>query len=177
MVGLFPWEDLILPCLCCESGRNMYSSEKVLQMSYANYQSVLTFLPSTFTDLIVCRGKEALVEKFKNSCIMDERDSWRPKIFYSDPGPNQGLPEPFPAPTHLRRKERSSSNRGALFVPGLNGVSGMYHHNHSHQSHRRERHHAYANNGDNETNHARSADSESPAPFTVQRTQLRQSTR
>ncbi|KIP08270.1 hypothetical protein PHLGIDRAFT_53457, partial [Phlebiopsis gigantea 11061_1 CR5-6] len=39
---------------------NMYSSEKVLQMSYANYQ-----------------GKEALVEKFKNSCIMDEREGWR----------------------------------------------------------------------------------------------------
>ncbi|KAH9915679.1 RNA recognition motif 2-domain-containing protein [Fomitopsis serialis] len=103
---------------------NMYSSEKVLQMCYATYQ-----------------GKEALVEKFKNSCIMDERESWRPKIFYSD-GPNQGLPEPFPAPTHLRRKERSSHNRGALFVPGANyrherrdgntggggGGSTLYHH-------------------------------------------------
>lgn len=50
---------------------------------------------------------------------MDERESWRPKIFYSDPGPDQGLPEPFPAPTHIRRKERSSFNRGALFVPGV----------------------------------------------------------
>ncbi|KZT24223.1 hypothetical protein NEOLEDRAFT_1067902 [Neolentinus lepideus HHB14362 ss-1] len=89
---------------------NMYSSEKVLQMSYANYQ-----------------GKEALVEKFKNSCIMDEREEWRPKIFYSD-GPNQGLPEPFPKPTHLRRKERSSHNRGALYVPGL-------HHNNNHHGH------------------------------------------
>jgi len=58
-----------------------------------------------------------LVEKFKNSCIMDEREEWRPKIFYSS-GPEQGLPEPFPAPTHLRRKERSSHNRGALYVPG-----------------------------------------------------------
>ncbi|GLB37508.1 putative RNA recognition motif 2 [Lyophyllum shimeji] len=81
---------------------NMFSSEKVLQMSYANYQ-----------------GKEALVEKFKNSCIMDEREAWRPKIFYSEPGPEQGLPEPFPAPTHIRRKERSAFNRGALYVPGV----------------------------------------------------------
>ncbi|KAG5731969.1 Meiosis protein mei2 [Termitomyces sp. T112] len=81
---------------------NMFSSEKVLQMSYANYQ-----------------GKEALVEKFKNSCIMDEQEAWRPKIFYSDPGPEQGLPEPFPAPTHIRRKERSAFNRGALYVPGV----------------------------------------------------------
>ncbi|EGO25620.1 hypothetical protein SERLADRAFT_466059 [Serpula lacrymans var. lacrymans S7.9] len=84
---------------------NMYSSEKVLHMSYANYQ-----------------GKEALVEKFKNSCIMDEIEDWRPKIFYSS-GPNQGLPEPFPKPTHIRRKERSSYNRGALFVPGIHSSS------------------------------------------------------
>ena len=64
------------------------------------------------------RGKEALVEKFKNSCIMEERESWRPKIFYSEPGPKQGLLEPFPAATHNRRKERSALNRGALFVSG-----------------------------------------------------------
>ncbi|KAI0645439.1 RNA recognition motif 2-domain-containing protein [Trametes meyenii] len=100
---------------------NMYSSEKVLQMCYATYQ-----------------GKESLVEKFKNSCIMDEREAWRPKIFFSD-GVNQGLPEPFPPPTHLRRKERSQNNRGALFVPGThhqpssggNGRGaggGLYHH-------------------------------------------------
>ncbi|KZV66803.1 hypothetical protein PENSPDRAFT_676926 [Peniophora sp. CONT] len=80
---------------------NMYSSEKVLQMSYANYQ-----------------GKEALVEKFKNSGIMDEREAWRPKIFHSA-GPRAGMPETFPAATHQRRKERSVHNRGALFVPGV----------------------------------------------------------
>ena len=77
----------------------MFSSEKVLQMRYADYQ-----------------GKEALIEKFKNSCVMDERESWRPKIFYSS-GPNQGLPEPFPSPSHFRRKERSAQNRGSLHVP------------------------------------------------------------
>ena len=71
------------------------------------------------------------MEKFKNSCIMDEKEAWRPKIYYSD-GPEQGLPEPFPAPTHLRRKERSQHNRGALFVPGTHhhpsGGGGLYHH-------------------------------------------------
>ncbi|KAI0661172.1 RNA recognition motif 2-domain-containing protein [Cubamyces menziesii] len=87
---------------------NMYSSEKVLQMCYATIQ-----------------GKESLVERFKNSCIMDEREAWRPKIFFSD-GPNQGMPEPFPPPTHLRRKQRSQHNRGALYVPGSGG--GLYHH-------------------------------------------------
>lgn len=55
---------------------------------------------------------------------MDEREAWRPKIFYSDPGPDQGLPEPFPSPTHLRRKERSSYNRGTLFPPVGSGVQG-----------------------------------------------------
>ena len=64
------------------------------------------------------RGKEALVEKFKNSGIMDERESWRPKIFISA-GPDTGLPESFPPATHQRRKERSAHNRGALFVPGV----------------------------------------------------------
>jgi len=59
------------------------------------------------------------VEKFKNSCIMDEREEWRPKIFRSEPGPNQGLPEEFPKPTHIRRKERSSYNRGTLYPPGV----------------------------------------------------------
>ncbi len=48
---------------------------------------------------------------------MDERESWRPKIFYSS-GPQVGQSEPFPAPTHQRRKERSAYNRGALYVPG-----------------------------------------------------------
>jgi len=55
---------------------------------------------------------------------MDEREAWRPRIFYSS-GPNQGFPEPFPPPTHMRRKERSFFNRGALFVPGPGaGVDG-----------------------------------------------------
>lgn len=50
---------------------------------------------------------------------MDEKPAWRPRIYYSS-GPDKGLPEPFPAPTHFRRKERSSHNRGALYVPGVN---------------------------------------------------------
>jgi hypothetical protein len=52
---------------------------------------------------------------------MDQREAWRPKLFHSY-GPKKGLPEDFPAPTHMRRKERSSllpselhQGRGALF--------------------------------------------------------------
>ena len=73
------------------------------------------------------RGKEALVEKFKNSSIMDEPEHWRPRIFYSS-GPNKGLLEPFPAPTHIRRKERSSYNRGTLFPPGVNSHTSAQSH-------------------------------------------------
>lgn len=98
----------------------MFSSEKVLQMSYANYQFVLFLLLLTEVLMSVLRGKEALIDKFKNSCIMDERQEWQPRIFCSDPGPQQGMPEPFPSPTHMRRKERSLHNRGNLFSPGLN---------------------------------------------------------
>ena len=57
---------------------------------------------------------------------MDEPEHWRPRIFYSS-GVNQGLLEPFPAPTHIRRKERSSYNRGTLFPPGVNGhINGQF---------------------------------------------------
>ncbi|KAF8893952.1 hypothetical protein BD779DRAFT_1669467 [Infundibulicybe gibba] len=116
---------------------NMFSSEKVLQMSYANYQ-----------------GKEASVEKFRNSGTMDEQEAWRPKIFYSEPGPMQGLPEPFPEPTHLKRKEQSLRNRGELYVgvgaggssqsPGHNSSPQLFPHqdeSHVSQSRRRERQH------------------------------------
>ena len=93
---------------------------------------------TTKADTSSLRGKEALVEKFKNSSIMDEPEHWRPRIFYSS-GVNQGLLEPFPAPTHIRRKERRSYNRGTLFPPGVNShTSGQSHgllHNRNHRYH------------------------------------------
>lgn len=55
---------------------------------------------------------------------MDERPAWRPRIFVSEEGPSQGLPELFPEPTHLKRKERSKGNRGALYVPSAGGGAG-----------------------------------------------------
>ena len=99
-----------------------FSQEYVCQRkSFANVLCQLSVrscpLPSVRALNYLSRGKEALIEKFKNSAIMDERESWRPKIFYSG-GAQGGQPEPFPAPTHQRRKERSAHNRGALYVPG-----------------------------------------------------------
>ncbi|QRV94239.1 RNA recognition motif protein [Ceratobasidium sp. AG-Ba] len=87
---------------------NMYASEKVLGAGYANYQ-----------------GKEALIEKFKNSSIMDTRPVWRPRIFYSS-GEHIGLPEPFPSPTGMRRVRRSITN-GAN--PPSGGLFTQMHHN------------------------------------------------
>jgi hypothetical protein len=39
------------------------------------------FSHSRFSSHILIRGKEALVEKFKNSCIMDEREEWKPMVY------------------------------------------------------------------------------------------------
>ncbi|KIJ39905.1 hypothetical protein M422DRAFT_230491 [Sphaerobolus stellatus SS14] len=91
---------------------NMFSSEKVLGMSYAN-----------------CKGKEALIDKFRSSSIMDQRESWRPKLFFSA-GPNQGLPEEWPAPTHIRRKERSTMFPNELHQ---SRSSALFHHAHGGQ--------------------------------------------
>ncbi|KAJ7853954.1 RNA recognition motif 2-domain-containing protein [Mycena olivaceomarginata] len=69
-----------------------FLSEKVMHITYADIQ-----------------GKEALMAKFKNSRVMTERESWRPKIFYSTVGPEQGLPQPFPGPRpeiHIRRRSK-----------------------------------------------------------------------
>lgn len=88
------------------------------------------------------RGKEALIDKFRSSSIascigsflralphcfpsqMDQRAAWRPKLFYSS-GPNQGTPEDWPAPTHIRRKERST-----LFPSELHQSRTNLHHPH-----------------------------------------------
>ncbi|KAG0165101.1 hypothetical protein DFQ28_007178 [Apophysomyces sp. BC1034] len=60
---------------------NRFNSEKRCSLSYANIQ-----------------GKEALIDKFRNSNVMEEEEGYRPKIFYSH-GANKGVEEPFPQPT------------------------------------------------------------------------------
>ncbi|KAG2218291.1 hypothetical protein INT45_000973 [Circinella minor] len=54
---------------------NRFNSEKRCSISYANIQ-----------------GKQALIEKFQNSTVMDEEESYRPKIYYSS-GPQKGEEE------------------------------------------------------------------------------------
>lgn len=92
---------------------------------------------------------------------MDEREAWQPKIFYSDPGPEQGLPEPFPAPTHLRRKERSSHNRGTLYVPNTPS-GGLGVHGQQHGSHSGRRRQEFDDRSRNDRNRHRAANDQAP---------------
>ncbi|ORY03700.1 hypothetical protein K493DRAFT_206720, partial [Basidiobolus meristosporus CBS 931.73] len=55
-----------------------FNSDKICHISYANIQ-----------------GKSGLIEKFRNSSVMEKDPTYRPKIFYSS-GPLKGLEEPFP---------------------------------------------------------------------------------
>ncbi|MBW0493050.1 hypothetical protein O181_032765 [Austropuccinia psidii MF-1] len=77
----------------------VFLSEKTVQMCYASIQ-----------------GKENLIEKFRNSAIMEEEESFRPKVYHSS-GPLIGLPEPFPHANDLQRKARSQANAALLARP------------------------------------------------------------
>ncbi|KAI7884688.1 hypothetical protein K492DRAFT_204584 [Lichtheimia hyalospora FSU 10163] len=76
-----------------------FNSEKRCSLSYANIQ-----------------GKDALVDKFRNSTVMDEPPSYRPMLFYSS-GPHVGEQQPFPEPTlsaetrYQRRRRTSGHHR------------------------------------------------------------------
>ncbi|KAI9593314.1 RNA recognition motif 2-domain-containing protein, partial [Syncephalis fuscata] len=59
---------------------NRFNSDKICRVSYANIQ-----------------GKQSLIDKFRNSSVMEKDATYRPKIFYSY-GPLRGLEEPFPMP-------------------------------------------------------------------------------
>ncbi|KAI8140266.1 RNA recognition motif 2-domain-containing protein [Fennellomyces sp. T-0311] len=79
---------------------NRFNSEKRCSISYANIQ-----------------GKDALIEKFRNSSVMEEEESYRPKIFYSY-GPRRGEEQPFPGPTissevRRQRQEHRSHRESA----------------------------------------------------------------
>ncbi|KAL7413688.1 hypothetical protein BDY24DRAFT_48422 [Mrakia frigida] len=89
----------------------IFSSEKVLQLSFANVQ-----------------GKDALMNKFRNSAVMLQEDAYQPVLFYTD-GPSQGRRQPFPPPTDPVRREnslRSTQTSGPLHR------QPVYHHLHPH---------------------------------------------
>jgi hypothetical protein len=57
---------------------NQFNSEKVATLCYANVI-----------------GRDALIQKFRNSSVMLEEPSFRPKLFYTK-GDRAGQEEPFP---------------------------------------------------------------------------------
>ncbi|KAA1078154.1 hypothetical protein PGT21_029502 [Puccinia graminis f. sp. tritici] len=86
----------------------VFLSEKTVQMCYASIQ-----------------GKENLIEKFRNSAIMEEEESFRPKIYHSS-GPLMGLPEPFPHANDLQRKARSQANAALLVRPPMSSITPIH---------------------------------------------------
>ncbi|KAJ1547427.1 hypothetical protein HK096_002997 [Nowakowskiella sp. JEL0078] len=78
----------------------MFNSEKVCMLSYANIQ-----------------GKQALINKFRNSSVMLEDPSWRPKIFHTS-GPLRGQEEEFPVQeTFVRPRSNVLFSRENAWVP------------------------------------------------------------
>ncbi|CAK3942856.1 hypothetical protein MYCFIDRAFT_82251 [Lecanosticta acicola] len=64
------------------------------------------------------QGYDCLVEKFRNSAIMDEYPGFRPKLWYTKenaPDPSKiGEEKAFPPPNNYSKKQRSHDNAGAI---------------------------------------------------------------
>jgi hypothetical protein len=65
------------------------------------------------------QGYDCLIEKFRNSSIMDEYAEFRPKIwwtkFSAEAEPKKiGTEKEFPAPNNLSKKQRSHDNAGSI---------------------------------------------------------------
>lgn len=76
-----------------------FSSEKICQVSYATIQ-----------------GQDCLIQKFRNSSVMEEYPGFRPKLLYHmesldiPPGKQIGDEAEFPAPDNLQKLHRSLGN-------------------------------------------------------------------
>jgi hypothetical protein len=80
------------------------------------------------------QGKKALIDKFRNSSVMDEEISYQPKIFVTS-GEHRGEEEPFPLPTVpsdiRKRKQRHTltvkSHRSSSFLDYYHHADGINH--------------------------------------------------
>ncbi|KAI9796807.1 MAG: hypothetical protein M1833_005950 [Piccolia ochrophora] len=81
---------------------NRFNSDKVAEVSYATIQ-----------------GKDCLVQKFRNSSVMLEHPSFRPKIFHTGTSPLAGKEDAFPCPDNPSKMRRSVENAEhvGLFAP------------------------------------------------------------
>ncbi|KAI9749630.1 MAG: hypothetical protein M1815_002374 [Lichina confinis] len=82
---------------------NCFNSDKIAEVSYATIQ-----------------GKDCLVQKFRNSSVMLENPSFRPKVFHTGTGPLAGTEDKFPGPDNNSKMRRSIENAAhvGLFAPG-----------------------------------------------------------
>ncbi|KAE8145548.1 meiosis protein MEI2 [Aspergillus avenaceus] len=94
----------IIDFVTMRAGRtwNCFNSDKVAEVSYATIQ-----------------GKDCLVQKFRNSSVMLEHPSFRPKIFHTGAGPLAGTEDRFPGPDNPSKMRRSIENAEhvGLFAP------------------------------------------------------------
>ncbi|KAF9892202.1 hypothetical protein FE257_002608 [Aspergillus nanangensis] len=82
---------------------NCFNSDKVAEVSYATIQ-----------------GKDCLVQKFRNSSVMLEHPSFRPKrmqIFHTGTGPLMGTEDRFPGPDNPSKMRRSIENAEHAYLP------------------------------------------------------------
>ena len=97
-----PWH--IVDFVKARAGRrwNCFSSDKIAEVSYATIQ-----------------GKDCLISKFRNSSVMMEHPSFRPKIFRTGTGLDAGQEEDFPGPDNELKMRRSVENAEhlGLFAP------------------------------------------------------------
>ncbi|OXN05344.1 hypothetical protein CDV58_04396 [Aspergillus fumigatus] len=65
------------------------------------------------------QGKDCLIQKFRNSSVMLEHPSFRPKIFHTGTGPLAGTEDRFPGPDNPSKMRRSIENAEhiGLFAP------------------------------------------------------------
>ena len=90
---------------------------KIAQISYATIQ-----------------GIDCLIEKFRNSAVMDEFPDYRPKLIYTEESaPDKSListERPFPSPNNMSKKQRSHDNAGqiGLYAPRTGQRGGDRHH-------------------------------------------------
>ena len=97
-----PWQ--IIDFVNARAGHrwNRFNSDKVAEVSYATIQ-----------------GKDCLVQKFRNSSVMLEHPSFRPKIFHTNGSLSAGQEDSFPSPDNPSKMRRSVENAEhvGLFAP------------------------------------------------------------
>lgn len=111
--------------ICWPDIRNRYNSDKVAEVSYASMRSSRCCMLSSLLCSAI-QGRDCLVQKFRNSSVMLEHPSFRPKvtwkasiysssakvvqIFHTGQGPLAGTEDKFPGPDNPSKMRRSVEN-------------------------------------------------------------------